>query len=337
MEIDNLLSLVAHTNQHTIVDAGSLPVSRVHVAFLGGSPVLDNRQINLRSVEYAWENMRAIAERGQSDIVSMFDYDVSGTLWSWQLGPHHAKLSNIFKSVGSLTSGRVGDMKMEPGLLVDLVNATIANVLSEVQRCELSTTGYTAIDKINSTLDRLFAMLVETGQLNTVVVGSFCSLPLGEYGLVFSMAMLTQAVWSELRKMRDDLPKRQMKASTCVRVREAFNGNFTPQTMAKLAKNLLDVSYSPRIALGAMLMMLWIKVAPESHVLNGTITERKFASLGVLVHEYIGSPATMEDLYNLLAAPSILDCHINHGVFGSILAEINLANFDVTNLLHLSQ
>lgn len=335
MEVEQILSLVEHAENDTVIDAAELPVSQVHAKFMGTDRILAHREIYARSVDFAWGHLREIIERGQSDIGSLYGRDVHGQPWAWEIDHSlsSSKLEKFFSHLGALAEKTTAHARSGEGFLT-VANSTISKILSECGKHNIGENReIPCIAKINATLEALFMAMVENAESNACVLGAVCTLAIGEYGIIFALAMLLQAAWGRMRLY--PLPTRG-KLAQHQRVKESFNGHFRVDDLQPLAQQLLKTAPSPRSALTAGCLMLWLSMAEKmmgESIVDGRATLGKFSTTGAALWEYIGSPAKMEELQQMFATPNILSLNLQVEKFNDLFTSLDLGNLDLIEIL----
>lgn len=306
MEVDLIDSLISYTSNDSTIDANSLPASKTHVMFWGNEYPFEHREIFERLVTFGWDHMKGIIEHGTSDVGNLMGPAVDGRVWNWSMLPDK-RLSKIVGCFNPIIEKIISNSP-NLTLIPQVANNLLMEILGHCQRMSLNGLEGSSIDKINSTFDKIFDVLVSK-DIDMCLLGVFCGLPFGEYGIMFSVATVVQGIWGLLRPYKMSISHKG-KMSTYIRKAEQLNGNHSVDSLRQITSTLLSLAPTPKSFLSAALFHLWLQSTTATNAnlenINGLATFDRFREIGSCVYEYLKCPQDMNTLAQLLEQPNIL-------------------------------
>lgn len=335
IDIDQFVSLVNHAVDTTVIDSAFIPISCTHKRLTKRNLLLAPRLIYAKSIDFAYDHIRGIIENGQTDVENIFMNDVDGQPWVWSILPE-LRLNTILDKVRPLTSSLAANGKENVSAMA---NGVIAALLAEFGYSSINDESADSITRINNALDGLYSILAApetdlTKSMQSALFAVVCSIPLGEYGLLFSIASLFQIVWRRILEYKPHIHNRKRVQSHYMRIVSTSGGMASGSQMNSIAYKLMEAAATSKNFISAVLLQIWLGTATlDDHILDSTATINKFNLIGSAVCDFIKAPTRVESLLSLFDKTDVLDLDLDLSKFGEIITALQINNMDITSIV----
>lgn len=195
MEFENIInSAVEYVNSNKPLNTSCLPISVLHKRFLQTDQdfLFVPRDINEQDVRIAYDALRAMIFHKQH-----FGVVPNRSNWQWEIylpdGINALKNKLYSMSAYTLTTNNEGSMQ--------LVDRILNNTLQQLDLSMLEASSLTAdpISSINNLFTILFDHCKDSASAEPAILSLIMFTIFGEYGIIATMAIGVQIVWSIIR------------------------------------------------------------------------------------------------------------------------------------------